>query len=185
VFAGFRDELVSRHRLTPYQAHYAYYVVRRKGGEVALKTYLAKHSVRGEEVNRALALANYPARLGRAELARRRALATDPASGRYRLSEERAALLLEQRTGPLQRDPTGASDWIDQQGHSYDAVGPVPVGRFDLAAFTEQIGRHLLKAGIDFVVVDVSGLSAAERSGVRGHVNRLRPGQRARVLVQP
>ena len=48
--------------------------------------------------------------------ARRRQLGRDPASDRYRPLEEQAAFRLEQRVGPLQRDPTGTSDWVDAQG---------------------------------------------------------------------
>jgi hypothetical protein len=44
---------------------------------------------------------------------RRRQLGVDPATQRYRSVEEQAALRLEQRVGPLQRDTTGMSDWID------------------------------------------------------------------------
>jgi hypothetical protein len=66
---------------------------------------------------------------------RRRQLGFDPATQRYRPLEERAALRLEQRVGPLQRDTTGMSDWIDAQGMTYDAVGPVPAGRLNLRAF--------------------------------------------------
>src|SRR5262245_25925882 len=94
---------------------------------------------------------------------RRRQLGVDPATQCYRPLEERAALRLEQRVGPLQRDPTGRSDWLDARGMTYDAVGPVPPGRLAMRAFLRQIDKHLLKQGLDKVVIDLTGFSSAER----------------------
>jgi RHS repeat-associated protein len=120
------------------------------------------------------------------EIARRRSLGVDPASGRYRLAEEEAALRLEQQTGrQLRRDPSGTGDWLDAAGRSYDAVGPVPAGRFDLGSFTSQIDRHLLKQGLDHVVVDLTGLSPAEAASVSSHIGNLTPAQQALIIVQP
>lgn len=120
------------------------------------------------------------------EVARRRSLGVDPASGRYRLAEEQAALRLEQQTGrQMRRDPSGTGDWLDAAGRTYDAVGPVPVGRFNLGSFTRQIDKHLLKQGLDHVVVDVAGLSATERAAVMSHIGNLTPAQQARIIVQP
>ncbi len=87
------------------------------------------------------------------EETRRRQLGVDPATQRYRPLEERAALQLEHRVGPLRRDPTGTCDWLDGQGRTYDAVGPVPAGRLNVPAFLRQITRHLLKQGLDTVVI--------------------------------
>ena len=119
------------------------------------------------------------------ELARRRSLGVDPASGRYRLAEEQAALRLEQQIGrQVTRDPSGTGDWLDAAGRTYDAVGPVPAGRFDLASFTRQIGKHLLKQGLDKVVVDVTGLSEAEVAAVMSHIKSLTSAEQARIIVQ-
>jgi hypothetical protein len=115
---------------------------------------------------------------------RRRQLGLDPASGRYRPLEEQAALRLEQRVGPLQRDPTGTSDWIDAQGITYDAVGPVPVGRLNVRAFLRQIDWHLLKQELDKVVIDLTDFSAAERRAVFTHLRQLGRPKRARVILQ-
>lgn len=118
------------------------------------------------------------------ELGRRKSLGVDPASGRYRLAEEQAALRLEQQTGRrLIRDPSGTGDWLDAAGHSYDAVGPVPAGRFDAASFTRQIDKHLLKQGLDNVVVDTTGLAQAERAAVMSHISNLTLAQQARIIV--
>jgi hypothetical protein len=120
----------------------------------------------------------------RDEGTRRRQLGVDPATQRYRPLEERAALRLEQRVGPLRRDPTGTCDWLDGQGMTYDAVGPVPAGRLNIQAFLRQITKHLLKQGLDKVVIDLTGFTAAERRAVFTHLRGLRPAERARILVQ-
>lgn len=115
---------------------------------------------------------------------RRRQLGVDPATQRYRSLEEQAALRLEQRVGPLQRDPTGSSDWIDARGVTYDAVGPVPAGRVNIAAFLRQIDRHLLKQGLDKVVIDLTDFTALERRAVLTHLRQLSPAERARMMIQ-
>lgn len=115
---------------------------------------------------------------------RRRQLGVDPATQRYRPLEERAALRLEQRVGPLQRDPTGMGDWLDAQAVAYDAVGPVPLGRLDMQTFLRQIDKHLLKRGLDKVIIDLTGFSTAERRTVFTHLRRLRPTDRARIMLQ-
>jgi hypothetical protein len=120
----------------------------------------------------------------RDEETRRRQLGIDPATQRYRPLEERAALRLEYRVGPLQRDPTGTCDWMDGQGRTYDAVGPVPAGRLNVPAFLRQITKHLLKQGLDKVVIDLTGFTAAERRAVFTHLRGLRPTERTRILLQ-
>jgi hypothetical protein len=120
----------------------------------------------------------------RDEETQRRQLGIDPATQRYRPLEERAALRLEYRVGPLRRDPTGTCDWMDEQGRTYDAVGPVPAGRLNIPAFLRQITRHLLKQGLDTVVIDLTGFTAAERRAVFTHLRGLRPTERTRTLLQ-
>ena len=120
----------------------------------------------------------------RDEETRRRQLGIDPATQRYRPLEERAALRLEYRVGPLRRDPTGACDWLDAQGRTYDAVGPVPAGRLNIPAFLRQITKHLLKQGLDTVVIDLTGFTAAERRAVFTHLRGLHPTERTRILLQ-
>lgn len=91
---------------------------------------------------------------------------------------------LEKRAGPLRRDPTGAGDWIDAQGLTYDAVGPVPGGRLNVSAFLRQIDKHLLKQGLDKVVIDVTGFTSMQRRAVLAHLRRLRPTDRTRCIMQ-
>lgn len=118
------------------------------------------------------------------EATRRRQLGVDPATQRYRHLEERAALRLEQRVGPLRRDPTGTSDWIDAQGVTYDAVGLVPAGRLNVQTFLRQIDKHLLKRGLNKVVIDLTDFTAVERRVVFTHLRRLNPAERARLMLQ-
>jgi hypothetical protein len=115
---------------------------------------------------------------------RRHQLGMDPATQRYRPLEAQAALQLERRVGPLRRDPTGASDWLDTQGRTYDAVGPVPPGRLRLPAFLRQITRHLYKQGLDRVVIDLAHCTAAERRVIFAHLRRLSSTERARLILQ-
>jgi hypothetical protein len=118
------------------------------------------------------------------EATRRRQLGVDPATQRYRPLEERAALRLEQRVGPLRRALTGTSDWIDAQEMTYDAVEPVLAGRLNVQAFLRQIDKHLLKRGLDKVVIDLTDFTAAERHAVFTHLRRLRRAERARLMLQ-
>jgi G3E family GTPase len=50
--------------------------------------------------------------------------------------------------------------------------------------FGTQIDRHLLKQGVDRVVVDTTGLAAGDVARVRAFVDGLNPAARARVIVQ-
>lgn len=112
-----------------------------------------------------------------------RGLGTEPRTQKFREAESRAAARLEQRVGPLRRDPSSDADWIDLKGKTYDAVGPVPPGRFDAKSFLSSIERHLLKS-VDYVVVDLEGLGTAERALVEEHLRRLPTEQQVRILVQ-
>jgi len=115
---------------------------------------------------------------------RKRELGTDPRSRQYRPREADAAIRLEKRVGPLRRDPTGAGDWLDSKGNIYDGVGPVPDGHFNLGEFVASIRAHLLKRGVDYVVVDVSNLTRAEIAQVNAFVEKLDELARARLILQ-
>jgi hypothetical protein len=67
---------------------------------------------------------------------------------------------------------------------TYDAVGPVPIGRLNVQAFLRQIDKHLLKRGLDKAVIDLTDFTAAERHAVFMHLRRLRPAERARLMLQ-
>jgi len=118
------------------------------------------------------------------EVGRRRSLGTDP-TGQWRAAEEGAALRLEQQVGQLRRDPSKVGDWIDKSGKVvYDAVGPVPSKHFDLGSFTRQIDKHLLKQGVDKIVVDLTGLSETVRAEVLKYISGLSDALRARIIIQ-
>ncbi len=95
-------------------------------------------------------------------------LGMDPATGRFRPGEAETALRLEAVLGVrLTRAPAESSaDWVDEAGHTYDAVGNFPGHFFDRQwpQLQYQIERHLDKA--DFVPVDVSRFSAEQISQV-------------------
>ena len=123
-------------------------------------------------------------RSGGEPTSRDRSLGTDPKSRQFRQAEADAARRLEARVGPLKRDPSGAGEWIDEAGRVYDAVGPVPNAHFRLDQVTRSIDRHLLKQGVDIVVVDVTGLSTSNAARIKSFVNGLDAGSRARIIVQ-
>jgi RHS repeat-associated protein len=127
-----------------------------------------------------------PAAVAAEEAARRRRLGNDPArGGAHNPLEEQCAVRLEERLGQqVERDPTGAADWIDEQGRTYNGVGPVPQGRFNHNSFVDAIERHLGHQGLDHVVVDLTNLRNVEKAGVRNHIqNNLTPAQRSRIIV--
>ena len=92
------------------------------------------------------------------------ALGMDAATGRFRANEAQTALLIERLLGVrLTRAPRWSrADWFDDDGVTYDAVGPFSAGRFDQQwrRFSEQIVLHLRKA--ELVPVDVSLFTPAQ-----------------------
>jgi len=115
---------------------------------------------------------------------RERTLGTDPKNRQFRQAEADAARRLEEGVGPLKRDPTGAGDWIDEAGRVYDAVGPIPDAYFDLQQVARSIRGHLLKHGVDTIVVDVTGLTASKAARIRSFISGLDAGSRSRIIVQ-
>lgn len=139
--------------------------------------------------NSLVSLSHAQDRLSRAEQTAQpteheRELGTDLDSGQFRPSEAEAAKRLEKTVGPLKRDPSKTGDWVDQNGKTYDAVGPAPSEHFDPESFNGQIDRHLRKQGLDVVVVDVEGLSPEQEGQVRKHVGDLPLSEQGRVIVQ-
>ncbi|NUT32923.1 MAG: hypothetical protein HOV79_07600 [Hamadaea sp.] len=97
-------------------------------------------------------------------------LGFDPATGRFRPTEAQTAVRVERLRGVrLHRAPPwSAADWVDQAGHTYDAVGNFPAKYFDQqwGQFRYQITRHArIKA--EFVPVDVSQFSPEQIAEVR------------------
>ncbi len=123
-----------------------------------------------------------------------RDLGTDKETGQFRQTEADAARRLEEKTGlRLERyDPnthpiSKYGDWIAKQGDSYvsfDAVGPLPNPQyFNMSSFVNQIDVHLLKQGVDYVVVDVTGLEASQIAGVQNHLGRMTVEQLTRIVL--
>ncbi|MCH7480808.1 MAG: hypothetical protein IIC79_05385 [Chloroflexi bacterium] len=120
-------------------------------------------------------------------------LGTDKASGQYRQTESDAAVRLESKIGQqIERyDPQihqgKIGDWILRHGStytSYDAVGPLPHMRyFNLESFTYQIESHLSKQGLDYVVVDLSGLEASQIADVQNYLSTLAHDLLARIIL--
>ncbi len=80
-------------------------------------------------------------------------------------------------------NPYKAGDWIDANGDTYDAVGPLPNwSYFNFNSFTGQIGQHLNKQGVGYVIVDITGLDPADATRVRAYIGGLPQG---RLIVFP
>lgn len=109
--------------------------------------------------------------------------------GSFRQHEAELASRLERVVGRLERfnprtHPTNKyGDWIDSKGLSYDGVGPVNANYFNLQSFTNQINRHLLKQGVDYTVVDLTGLNATQSGQVQTFINSLSQAQRAQIII--
>jgi len=112
-------------------------------------------------------------------------LGQDPATGKFRRAEAEAGARLESEVGVLRRDPSGNTDWIDTNGKTYDAVGPAPSKYFDAESFTNSINYHLNnKQGVDYIVVDTTGLTSEQRTSVGEYVKTLPATQQRRIIMQ-
>jgi hypothetical protein len=109
--------------------------------------------------------------------ARIRLLARDPAHGGKTtpgsLREAEVAVSLEesgQVKGPIQRDPTGAADFIDASGTEWDVKGPnsnVPPaqGGFELATDVAKIDKSLALG--ENVMVDTGKMTPADVAALK------------------
>jgi hypothetical protein len=73
---------------------------------------------------------------------------------------------LEIQVGKLEEDATGAHQWVDKFGRTYDLLSG-RADQFDFATFTSAV-RDRLKTPVDFLVVDTRELNDSQ-------VRRLRP----------
>jgi hypothetical protein len=118
-----------------------------------------------------------------ANVIHQRELGLDPAKKVFSPEEAATGTRLEQILGQkINRDPSGASDWIGRGGRTYDAVGPVPVEHFNVESFKKSIDGHLLKQGLDRVVVDMTGMPTRQTVPVAEYIATLSPAARARIL---
>lgn len=107
----------------------------------------------------------------------------DPATKKFSAAEAESGFQLEAQLGRrLSRENTGAADFVDKAGKTYDLVGPVPQQRFDLQSFTSSIGAHLNKQGVNHIVIDIRNLTAAQRAGVQKYVSGLSKEQAQKII---
>jgi RHS repeat-associated protein len=113
-----------------------------------------------------------------------RELGLDPATKSFRAIEAQVATRLESQLGRrLSRDLSGAADWVDDLGRTFDAVGPIPSQHFNLQSVTNSIGSHLNKQGLNKVVVDLSGLSSSQASQVSRYISNLPSSQANKIMI--
>jgi RHS repeat-associated protein len=116
-------------------------------------------------------------------LLHKRELSYDPAIKSFRAAEGEAGYRLEAQIGRrLTRERTGAADFVDRGGRTYDLVGAGLNSRhFDYQAVTEQILSHLGKA--NKVVVDVSRLNRTQTASIRRFVSGLSREESSRIII--
>jgi CdiA C-terminal tRNase domain len=114
---------------------------------------------------------------------RLRDLGTDPRTGQYRPGESSVADRLQDQVGPLEREKTGDFDWVDEEGTTYDAVGPAPSEHFNATQFNRSIDAHLRKQGLDKVVVDTANLTPDQQASVATHIDQLPSTQQERIIL--
>jgi hypothetical protein len=116
-----------------------------------------------------------------------RALGMDPATGRFRPNEAVTAVRLERHLNiVLTRAPRGSrADWFDEDGTSYDAVGPFEPCYFERQwpRFSAQIELHLKKA--DLVPVDVSQFIPPQVTVIEKFIAARRLAPRAFIIGRP
>lgn len=113
----------------------------------------------------------------------RRELGTDPKTGKFSEAEADNGERLEQQLGKtLSRSDHPGADFVDAEGNTYDAMGPVDPKYFNEQQFNDSLGRHLLKSN-DTTSVDLTGLNPAQQASVDNYLNGLSAGQRGKVII--
>jgi hypothetical protein len=105
-------------------------------------------------------------------------LTFDPTSRRNIPHEGLAGQHLEDLIGrPVERSQTDpAYDFRDPvTGRTYDALGPVPPNHFDATPrdfhnWSESLREHLIKRGVQYIFLDLSGLNPAQRARALGEL---------------
>ena len=107
----------------------------------------------------------------------------DPAKGKFNAVEAAVATRLEiQLNTRLSREMTGNFDWVNKAGRTFDAVGPAPSKYFNYESFTNSINAHLLKQGLDTVVVDMTGMANTQKSLVGNYIGGLSKSSQSRIV---
>ena len=74
------------------------------------------------------------------------------------------------------------AEYVDQFGHTYDALGNPKASQFwNEQQFLSQINKHLLKSN-DFTVIDLTGITEAQISVVRNYTNSLPAASQAKII---
>jgi membrane associated rhomboid family serine protease len=88
---------------------------------------------------------------------------------------------LEIHVGKLEKDKTGAHDWIDKFGRSYDVIAG-QAEQFEFSSWTAVILARLRQPGVDFVVVDTRRLREHQVDSLRPFFADLPDAQFKRVI---
>jgi len=104
---------------------------------------------------------------------------------RERLSpaEQATAARLQAQTGlRLRESPHVGSEYVDDLGRTYDALGDPIASRFwDELQFLRSIDRNILKSN-DFTFIDMTGFTQQQIDVVRNHVNGLPQASQAKIM---
>lgn len=81
----------------------------------------------------------------------------------------------------LFRFPETGPDWIDEQGFTYDAIGPIPEEHYKIDEVFNQVIRHLRKAEV--VIINVFGLGRENWRVLETKLNNFLPEKdKARIV---
>jgi hypothetical protein len=76
------------------------------------------------------------------------------------------------------------ADWVDAYRRTYDGVGSaVTSNNFDFDEMSAAVHKHLVKSGLDKVVLDVSRLAPSQAAQMAAYVSRLPSADQARVMI--
>jgi Pretoxin HINT domain len=94
-----------------------------------------------------------------------------------------AGRLLQQQPGlVLTESPHPGSEYVDQFGRTYDALGSPAASQFwNPEEFLSSIDSHLLKSN-DFTVVDLTGFSGEQINVVTDFINSLPQASQAKII---
>ena len=110
-------------------------------------------------------------------------LGIDPQTG-FSKAEMGTALRLEQILGKqLTRDATGAADWIDINGKTYDACGAgYKNPGFRMDQYLRSLNRHLQKS-IDYTVIDLTDCPPVMRIQILDFYKALHHTERMKIII--
>lgn len=114
-------------------------------------------------------------------------LGEDLEIAKFRSLEVSTGVRLERQLAMTLERSGRSGDWVDPRTlQTYDAIlGSIPDPRFfKLEGFVESLCSHLLKADVDWVVVDIGPLSNVQKAQVTDYVNtQLNTGDFIKVVI--